>query len=104
MNARVFFECEQSVFHEDRFNQEKVRDELISIRLTVPEDKSQFGSFVRHLQHYLPEGSLIDQMHITLYSGSSNPCMTERALSYMGSPRRTLIAHYYGSLTMASNQ
>ncbi|CAO2650841.1 Nn.00g091380.m01.CDS01 [Neocucurbitaria sp. VM-36] len=51
-NVRVFFECEQSVFHEDQFNLENIRDELISIRLTLPEDKSQFGSFVRHVKHF----------------------------------------------------
>jgi len=51
-NTRVFFECEHSVFHEDQFNPETNRDELISTRLTQPGDRSQFGSFVRHLKHY----------------------------------------------------
>ncbi|OAX84782.1 hypothetical protein ACJ72_00835 [Emergomyces africanus] len=51
-NTRVFFECERSMCHEDQFNGERSRDELISSRLTISDDESPFRSFARHLRHY----------------------------------------------------
>ncbi|KAJ0426787.1 heterokaryon incompatibility protein-domain-containing protein [Aspergillus carlsbadensis] len=51
-NTRAFFECERVVCHEDQFNVEEVRHELHTTRLTLPEDKSRFESFARHLMHY----------------------------------------------------
>lgn len=51
-NTRAFFECERLICHEDQFNPETSRDELISTRLTITEDESRFQSFARHLRHY----------------------------------------------------
>ena len=51
-NTRAFFECEQSMCHEDQFNRETSRNDLLSIKLTIPEDDSRFQSFARHLTHY----------------------------------------------------
>ncbi|KKZ60194.1 hypothetical protein EMCG_05116 [[Emmonsia] crescens] len=51
-NTRTLFECERSVCHEDQFNGERSRDELISSRLIVSDDVSPFRSFARHLRHY----------------------------------------------------
>ena len=51
-NTRAFFECEQLMCHEDQFNRETSRNDLLSIRLTIPEDHSRFQSFARHLTHY----------------------------------------------------
>ncbi|KAL4746953.1 heterokaryon incompatibility protein-domain-containing protein [Aspergillus terricola var. indicus] len=51
-STRAFFECEQSICHEDPFNLEEIRDELLSTRLVIAEDMSRFDSFKRHLRHY----------------------------------------------------
>ncbi|OJD12294.1 hypothetical protein AJ78_07085 [Emergomyces pasteurianus Ep9510] len=51
-NTRAFFECERSMCHEDQFNGERSRDELISSRLTISDNESPFRSFARHLRHY----------------------------------------------------
>ncbi|KAK4869279.1 hypothetical protein LT330_006279 [Penicillium expansum] len=51
-NTRAFFECEQLICHEDQFNVEQSRNELFSTRLIIPEDRSRFQSFTRHLRHY----------------------------------------------------
>ncbi|PGH18622.1 hypothetical protein AJ79_00401 [Helicocarpus griseus UAMH5409] len=51
-NTRAFYECERSIFHEDWFNAETSRDELVSSRLVIAEDASRFKSFARHLRHY----------------------------------------------------
>ncbi|EQL28281.1 hypothetical protein BDFG_08970 [Blastomyces dermatitidis ATCC 26199] len=51
-NMRAFFECERSMSHEDMFNGERSRDDLISSRLVVSDDESTFRSFARHLRHY----------------------------------------------------
>ncbi|KAL4755573.1 HET domain-containing protein [Aspergillus foveolatus] len=51
-STRAFFECEQSICHEDPFNLEEIRDELLSTRLVISEDMSRFDSFKRHLRHY----------------------------------------------------
>ncbi|KAK2755529.1 hypothetical protein FQN54_006469 [Arachnomyces sp. PD_36] len=51
-NTRAFFECERLIYHEDPFNAEEIRDELISTRLVISEDTSRFQSFTRHLRHY----------------------------------------------------
>ncbi|KAL3477055.1 heterokaryon incompatibility protein-domain-containing protein [Aspergillus californicus] len=52
MNTRAFFECKHSISHEDPFNLEEIRDELLSIRLVIAEDISCFDSFKRHLRYY----------------------------------------------------
>ncbi|OJD21120.1 hypothetical protein ACJ73_07540 [Blastomyces percursus] len=51
-NMRAFFECECSMSHEDLFNGERCRDELISSRLVISDDEPTFRSFARHLRHY----------------------------------------------------
>ncbi|PGH06885.1 hypothetical protein GX51_02130 [Blastomyces parvus] len=51
-NMRAFFECERSMSHEDLYNGERSRDELISSRLVISDDESPFRSFARHLRHY----------------------------------------------------
>ena len=51
-STRAFFECERSMCHEDQFNTETSRNEILSTRLTIPEDDSSFKSFARHLRHY----------------------------------------------------
>lgn len=51
-NTRAFFECERLICHEDQFNVEKIRDELISTRLIISEDATRFQSFTRHIRHY----------------------------------------------------
>ncbi|KAH6680860.1 heterokaryon incompatibility protein-domain-containing protein [Halenospora varia] len=51
-NVRAFFECGQSIFHEDQYNPEKVRNEFTSHGLLISEDDSPFEAFARHLKNY----------------------------------------------------
>ncbi|KAL4861358.1 heterokaryon incompatibility protein-domain-containing protein [Aspergillus spectabilis] len=53
-DTRAFFECERSLCHEDQFNLETIRDDTISTRLILSEDRSRIQSFMRHLGHYTP--------------------------------------------------
>ncbi|RDL37294.1 uncharacterized protein BP5553_04727 [Venustampulla echinocandica] len=51
-NVQAFFECGQSVWHEDQYNADKVRNEFASHGLITPDDGSRFDAFVRHLRNY----------------------------------------------------
>ncbi|KAH8672796.1 heterokaryon incompatibility protein-domain-containing protein [Tricladium varicosporioides] len=51
-NVRAFFECGQSICHEDQYNPEKIRNEFSSHGLLISEDDSPFKAFSRHLGNY----------------------------------------------------
>lgn len=70
---RAFFECERSICHEDQFNSEESRNELFSTRLIIPEDRSRFQSFARHIRHYTSRNlTYRSDAHNALYGISSS--------------------------------
>lgn len=83
----AFFECQHSVSHEDLYNSDYGTQNWSSPALTLPEDRSRFEAFCRHVENYTSRSLTYRSDTYNAFNGVQKSLYSESSTFIYGMPQ-----------------